>query len=664
MRNLPFLIPLAALVSGILLADYAGAEWVTVSLLAIFSGFLAVCMTLGRRHGPVADMRVQRLKEPALCALFMAVGLAAAILARPRTPDPDDPSLPRFVDVRVTRVRHMTCGDVLDAEILGFCENARDSVLSFKPEGCGMRLTLKDLMLQPGDVVRFPHDFSYASSSGNYFRNDFEKQMRRKGIFFSQTLAKGEAQLLKPSHTLATITAGARDNMSLKLENSRLSHRTSSLVRTILLGDNDAISADDREDFAASGLAHMLSLSGMHIGIVAALVLFLLLPFNLTGNRKLRFLFAMISVWIYVVLTGMHLSAIRAAIMLSFYIGALCLERDAQTMNALLAAAFVILLFDPNALYDCGFQLSCICVFSLVGFTQYLLPDSMMRHPAFYTLLAVLVTTLLATLGSWAVVAYHFSRLPLMFLPANIMAAPLVPLLMGSGALIMVLESVGLHSHMFADFVNRIADLIYFITDLFADDSYSVNDLEVSALTAILWVAFVILLFILLSNKGDKSLFRRLSFMSALLLTFSVLSIFIGESNVKQNGIIVHDNVRELTFSSMDSGKEDVIRLNGILPADTVINGKTIAYINDRMYYIKSKNRRPVPDKFADIDMLIVGNRFYGSMDDILQYYKPEIVVGHKSLTADIDISLQCAAERLGVNYHSIREQGPYRLEW
>lgn len=664
MKNLPFLVPLAALVGGILLAEYTAASLVTASLLSAFSVYLFIAMGRARRHGPIADMRAQKLLEPAVLSLFMAAGLVSAILARPTAPDADDPDLPRFADVRITRVRQMTYGDVADAQLLGFCENASDSVLSFKPKGCKVRLTIKDLMLQPGDMVRFPHEFSDISANRNYFHDDFRKQVRRKGFFFSQTLAKGEAQLIGVDHTLATRAADARDNMSQKLENSSLSHRTSSLLRTILLGDSDAVSADDREQFAAAGLAHMLSLSGMHIGLVAALVLFLLLPLNLTRRRKLRFLVAAIAVWIYVILTGLHLSAIRAAIMLTLYILSLSLERNSEPLNALLAAAFIILIIDPSALFDCGFQLSCLCVFALAGFTRFFAVDSLAGNRALHTFLTTIITTILATLASWAVVACHFSRLPLLFLPANVIVAPLIPIAMGSGALILVMEYVGYNSHLFSDFVNRLVDFIYRISDSLSDEAYSITDINVSPLTAISWVVFVVLLYFTICNFRDKRKFRIMIPTTAVIFFGTVVSLIFTNNDVNNNGLIVHDNYREVAFTVLEDSKENVIRMNAVLPIDTIINGKTVVYINDRRYYKNSRTRRPVPEQPGQTEILIVGNRFYGSMDDILQYYRPEMIVGHKSLTADTDITLQCAAKRLDVPYHSIREQGPYRMEW
>lgn len=661
MNRLPFLIPLAALTGGILLADFAGAAYVTAAFLSVFAAFLALAMRFAKRRGFIADMRAQRLREPAVVALFLAVGILSATIARPRLPDTEDPGLPRFADVRITRVRHMTYGDVADGNLLGFCENADDSTLLTRSRGVGVRLTFKDIMAKPGDVIRFPHDFSPAGVDNNYFSNDAAVFLKRKGIFFSQKLHRGEGTLAGESHTLSTRASAMRDRLSELVESTPVTHRTAALLRTVILGDSDAVSNGDREIFSSSGLAHLLSLSGLHTGLAAALVMFALLPLNLTRRRKWRYAVALLFLWTYVTVTGAHIPAVRAAVMMTFYIGGLALERDSQPMNALLAAAFLILLITPTALYDCGFQLSCVCVFSLVGFTQYLAPDRLRKYPFTHSMVTAVSAPLITTFASWALVAYYFGRLPMMFIPANLIAVPLLTLFMGAGGLLLILASLGMRPHFFSEVVNRLSDFLYSITEFFSNDKFNVSGLEISGITVICWLIIVISLYIATASHGRRRVFATSTSLCAVAFIGVICSIAFTSKDSLDDGLIIHDNYSEIAFSTRENNIENVIHLNSKITTDTVICGNTIRYLNDRRFYKNSRTRREIPTNAEKVDIVIIGNGFYGTLEDILQYYRPEIIVGHKTLTVDMDVSLQSACGKLKIPYHSIREQGAYR---
>lgn len=670
MGRFPFLIPLGALTAGILLAE-AGAGWVTAVLelllsLTLWGAMKLAAGSLSKRgrggaggsgnggsdqasaEAAIREFHAQKLRQPAIFAFFLAVGIGAFLFSKPKIPDFSGDDAPEFVEMRVTRVRPTTYGDLIDGQLLGY-------------RGIGVRITLTGILLQPGDVIRFRQNLTPVSANKNYFKNDFTRTLNRKGIYLSQTLNPHDCELKGVSHTLSTRASLIRYRLSELLEKSWLTRESSTLLRTVLLGDSESLPGDDRAQFAASGLAHLLSLSGLHTGLVAALILFLFKPLNLTRNGRVRYPMAIICVWLFVVLTGLHVPAIRAAVMLSFYMMTLFFERTKQPLNSLFAACFFILLFDPTALYDCGFQLSVVCVFSLVAFTSLILDDRYRRYPMFYNSASAVLTTLLATFGSWAIVAYHFSQLPLMFLPANLLAAPLMPFFMGSGAIVLLFEILGLHPHFFAEFVNKMTVIFYNITDYFGNERFVYTDINVSAWTAILWTATIALLFIAISLRNNKKRFYTLSALtSAAFISSIALLIFTPKKN-PQNGFIIHQNYKELSFTTLENDNENVIVLNIKSPIDTVISSKKISYINDRRYYKKCKTRQEIPDVKQAPEFLIIGPDFYGSPEDVLQYFTPKNIIGHKSLKADIDISFETYCKQAGIPYHSIKQSGPYR---
>ncbi len=148
------------------------------------------------------------------------------------------------------------------------------------------------------------------------------------------------------------------------------SPRTEALLKVWLLGDRSSLPKDLREDFRASGLAHLLALSGLHVGMV---FLFLYGFWNLLlrGSvrlllrgwvQKLAILFSLPGVLFYILLAGSPVTAVRAGLMAALIAGAMVLGRSPSLWNGLGVAALVILLRDPAALVSPSFLLSFVTV--------------------------------------------------------------------------------------------------------------------------------------------------------------------------------------------------------------------------------------------------------------------------------------------------------------
>lgn len=668
---MPFLLPLVGLIGGILAAEYIGAGCVTAGLMGAYCLFMWLYMRHERRQGPIRDLRAQAVRQPVILALFIAVGILTVMIHRPKIPDLEKEELPEYVDVRVLSVRQTVTGDLVDAEIISFRDSTSQRDNPATPQsvnGIGVRLNSSGLILQPGDVLRFREELRPITDSPNSFRTGFAERLRRKGIYFRQSVNQYSAHLVGTSHTLRTYAYDIRDRLTIRLQNSALSDASKQLIGTILLGDETALDQPKRASFASAGLAHILSLSGLHVGLVAALVLTFLLPLNLTRFRKTRWLAAIVFVWLYVWLTGLHLPAIRAAVMLTFYMLTMLLERDNASMNALFAAAFLILLFSPSALTNCGFQLSCICVFALVAFSNQILNERLRKYQTLYTLASMILTTVLATFASWAIVAYHFGQLPILFLPANILIAPMLPVYMGAAALLLFEELIGLHPGFFAVIVDRLTDYILRIADMLSKPEWSVVHVDVNIYIALAWTVGIILLFFAIENRNNKRALFVIGTTSFTLLLISLI-LLLAQADAKakigsRRGIIVQNIYEELRITTFENDTEDVIYFNLKEGVDTVILGKRIVYIHDNRHSKKSRKRYELPTVKQNVDLLILGNRFNGDISDLTDFFDPKQITSLRSVTVDNDVTNKIQAERSSIHYHSIREEGPFRLEW
>lgn len=149
------------------------------------------------------------------------------------------------------------------------------------------------------------------------------------------------------------------------------------LIESLLLGDRRQLQPDQRYAFADAGAMHILAVSGLHVGIIAAIVLWLLtlgnrivIPWQYYHLRRLQRLVAIMLIWAYAFLTGMSVSVMRSALMFSFMpLGNLHKESPTK-YNRLAMAALIILLIDPSAISSPSFLLS----FSAVWAIMYYFP--------------------------------------------------------------------------------------------------------------------------------------------------------------------------------------------------------------------------------------------------------------------------------------------------
>lgn len=222
-----------------------------------------------------------------------------------------------------------------------------------------------------------------------------------------------------------------------------LSPAAADMLDAVLTGNDDMLSPRVRENFALSGTAHVLALSGMHVAVIAFMVSLLFWPLSLAGHRHAWRLCMLLAVWFYVALVGFPPSVTRTAVMASMLIGGQLLFRGSSSMNNLCLAAIVILVVTPRSLFSPAFQLSFSAVASILMFMPYMrLPK---RYPGVVRLLwQWCAVSICAMAGTCALSAYYFHQMPLLFLAANLPLSLLLPPFMIIGVLMLVLSWAGL----------------------------------------------------------------------------------------------------------------------------------------------------------------------------------------------------------------------------
>ncbi len=231
------------------------------------------------------------------------------------------------------------------------------------------------------------------------------------------------------------------------------------IAATLLTGTQTAIPEPDREAFRASGLAHLLAVAGLHIGIVMGLVfaavraLLALCEYTALHwpTKPVAALAALAAGGGYMLLTGMHVPIERSFAMACLFTLAVVAGRPALSLRGLALAAAVLILLAPQEVPGVSFQMSFSAVLALIAGYEALRPwlhrlrgDGAWWRRAGLHLAALALTSLLAGTASAPYAAYHFGRVQLYFVPANMLAVPLTALwVMPAGLVALALMPLG-----------------------------------------------------------------------------------------------------------------------------------------------------------------------------------------------------------------------------
>lgn len=236
---------------------------------------------------------------------------------------------------------------------------------------------------------------------------------------------------------------GVQTGMVERLNALNLPDTNKSVLATLTVNYRRAMTAALRTQFSMTGVAHLLAVSGFHVGIVSAFISLLLsfIPKRSVFLRWLKYVVTMLCVWTFTFVTGLTTASVRAAVMLTIYMTGWALGRRSDRYNTLAGAAFCMLVYNPFYLFDVGFQLSYIAVF----FILYLQPRFSrlieIRNPLIATPWNVLTVTMAAQIGTTFLCFYYFGQSSLVFLFTNLFLSLLATVLIPATLLWMLIPA-------------------------------------------------------------------------------------------------------------------------------------------------------------------------------------------------------------------------------
>ena len=279
------------------------------------------------------------------------------------------------------------------------------------------------------------------------------------------------------------------------------------VVAAMALGDKSALTKELKDVYAVTGASHVLALSGLHLGMIYALLSLLVVG---RRWRTISQILVIIGIWTYVFLVGMSVSVVRAAVMLSIYALLSIGHRDRMSLNTLAFTVLLLLIVNPFSLFDVGFQMSFIAVASimlLVPLSEKLLSQEfLMDHRLVKWLWGLVTVSCAAQIGVAPLTAYYFGRFSSFFLLTNFIVIPAVTLILYMVPMVLIVPSL---AYLLIYIVSGLNAVLGFISKLPGASIELHPTLLQTVMVYVILVALYLLVTYIPANVGYRSNSRQ-----------------------------------------------------------------------------------------------------------------------------------------------------------
>ena len=516
---------------------------------------------------------------------------------------------------------------------------------------------------------------------------NISQYLGHKNIIYSAFIAPENIINTDIEHSLFWDIRRFRPLISHEITSLPLSSKCIEFLNTTITGDTSMISEEDRIKYSTTGIAHILALSGLHVGIITFIIIIVLFPLDIWGQRKLRFFLTILLLWGYAIMTGLSPSVTRAVIMASIFLTAQIIQRNHNSFNSLCLAAILIITFSPNSIYDIGFQLSFISVSSILLFSNNINPIKR-HHRLLYHLGTIISASTAAMLGTGIIIMFYFHNFPIYFLISNIFATILLPIIIIGGVFSIILSFIGIEPSILCfaiDYIYNLIDkIIVFITTL---PYAKIDNIYFNVYIFIPYFISIACLYLSLKFKR-----RSLYILTGISVLFTII-IHYGLKNkyptteyfIPQNtyytNILIRDTTSAYLISTAHGGyKNDaynncVFKYNdyfGKRNVDSLIyirnkyeskrifyNGEIVVIGDDVIAIIKNNNITPlnINPKYA-----LVCDGFKGNIIDIYRIISPDTILLSNDLHKKRIMRYIDSCKKENIPYISLRDTCFHRI--
>jgi competence protein ComEC len=293
-------------------------------------------------------------------------------------------------------------------------------------------------VIEVGNKIKFFETPKILQNSFNPHQFDYSKYLQNQNIFYEIKFKETDNIEVSTDYNFYHYINLIKSKILNSYQVDSFKSDNYNLLMALLFGEKTELSKELSYNYTQAGIIHILAISGLHIALIYSIVLWLTKPLQRLKKGKVYiFLISLSVLWFYAVLAGFSASIVRAAVMFSIIALAKILNRQSNIYNSLALSALFLLLYNPNYLFDVGFQLSFAAVLSIVIFQPFVRKYSYSKYYVVRETKSLLLISLVAQIGVLPLTLYYFGQFPLLFLVANLIAIPLSSIILVVGLVLL-----------------------------------------------------------------------------------------------------------------------------------------------------------------------------------------------------------------------------------
>ena len=459
------------------------------------------------------------------------------------------------------------------------------------------------------------------------------------------------------------------------------------IAEALIIGYKEDLDKDLVQAYSNTGVVHIIAISGLHLGLIYAILLWIFTKTGLIKRQKILSVFLILSfLWLFSLLTGASASVLRSAVMFTFILTGKTFFNSTNGYNALAASAFTLLCWNPYLLWDVGFQLSYLAVFGILWLQQPIYKFWYVKNKILQSAWSLMSVTLAAQVFTFPVCIYYFHQFPSLFLFSNFIAVPLSTIILYGEILVILFSAftriallLGKITHwaIFAlnVFIQKCNSLPFSVWDKIYANIYSTWVLYIMVIALCAWflyktktglkTAFIFLALYaglmiyarIQINHQQKIIIYNVSRQSAMDFIYKDQFYFVGDSLLLQDALPKNFYLKPARISMLLSEARQPFSQLHIRENLYQFGPKSVQLIH------KDDTLNPAKPPLK-VDILLITKSPDLSIMELASHIQPAVVVFDASNPLWKIAKWRSECERLTLRCHSVPEQGAFVLDF
>lgn len=525
--------------------------------------------------------------------------------------------------------------------------------------------------LIPGDEIVFIAELQPIPNNFNPYQFDYATYLKHQNVYHQVFLKDNDHLLVKHYKNWDSFWFHLQNKLVTSFNIHKFSDENKSILNSLLFGQRKLLDKETITTYSNAGIIHILAISGLHVGIIYLLLLFVLKPLTrIKKGKTIELILILFFLWSFATLTGLSASVTRAVTMFSIIAIGKYYNRNTNTFNTIAFSALLLLIINPNFIFDVGFQMSYAAVIAIVALHPFFHYFYFNKSKITKFFIDLTLVSLAAQIGVLPLSLFYFNQFPILFLVANIVVIPLATFILWLGIATLLLNfifpKIALYLGYILDF--SITILNNYAKWISSFENFIIKNISFNFSLCILSYT-LILLFIYWCYNRKIEIFRYV-LLSIIFLQLGFLftkdkairnSEFIFFNSKKplisyktEDNIYYHTNDIENNTENINHYKRGSFAQNiEILPLENIyIFNKERILIIDSVYY--SIEEKP--------SILFITNNPKINLERVLNETEPKQVIADNSNPFYKIEQWKTTCRKRKIPFHATAEKGFYKL--